>query len=147
MRDAGCYEVLYGLESISPRMQRRMCKYPQPLPPEEIRQVFNAMRDVGLGTHVNLLVNFPGDTPQEMWDSVEFTVETLKDMARATFTLNRFVLFPGTTVAKQPSDFSATVEPLEGDIPGPMDYRLTLEATADEEKIDRALPAAKQRLD
>lgn len=146
MRKAGCYEVLYGLESVSPRMQERMRKCAAGLPSDRVRDILRAMNDVGLGVHVNLLAAFPGDTPAEFRETIDFCLETLAGAARATFTLNRFALFPGTPVMNEPEQFGVVVEPAAGDMPSCRAYRLVHELQADEEAVDALVAAGRERL-
>ena len=146
MRRAGCYEVLYGLESISPRMQTRMCKYARGIEADRIREIFRAMHEAGIGMHVNLLAGFPGDTPDEVHQSAEFTVEALRGLQRGTFTLNRFALFPDTPVMKEPDAFGVVSIAGSGDMPSRYEYRLDPELEADTAAVDRELPALRERL-
>jgi hypothetical protein len=55
MRRAGCFEALYGLETVSPRMQRRMSKYVEGLDAGRVRSLYRATAEAGLGLHVNLI--------------------------------------------------------------------------------------------
>ena len=50
MKQAGCYEVLFGLESISPRIQKRMDKYTEGLDKERIRQILWDLNAAGITT-------------------------------------------------------------------------------------------------
>jgi radical SAM superfamily enzyme YgiQ (UPF0313 family) len=146
MRQAGCCEVLYGLESISPRMQERMCKCAKALTPEQVGELLHDMSEVGLGMHVNLLGCFPGDTPQEVAHTVDFLVKKLQKADRTTFTLNRFALFPGTAVSQNAADFGVTVHEPNGDIPSRLEYSLLPDLQADSDAIDRMLPEMRERL-
>jgi len=146
MHRAGCYEVLYGLESISPRMQTRMRKAARPVEADRVREIFRAMHEAGIGMHVNLLAGFPGDTPDEVRQSAEFTIEALRGLERGTFTLNRFALFPDTPVMKEPEAFGVTSIAGSGDMPSRYEYRLDPELEADTAAVDRQLPALRERL-
>lgn len=146
MRKAGCYEVLCGLEAVSPRMQMRMRKYPEELEGPRIREVFDDLDRTGLGTHVNLIANFPGDTPAEVRHSVDAVASGLRGLKRATFTLNRFAMFLDTPVANEPQAFGVLSVSAPGDMPSQCGYRLTPELEADAAEIDRALPALRQGL-
>ncbi len=89
---------------------------------------------------------FPGDTPRELNGTIEFCLEALRDMGRATFTLNRFVLFPGTPVANQPGEFGVTLDGAAGDMPSHYDYHLTPPLQADEAAVDALVAAGQERL-
>ena len=62
MRAAGCYEVLFGLESISPRVQKLMDKHLDGMDENRVRRILADMQAAGLAVHVTLIAGFPGDT-------------------------------------------------------------------------------------
>jgi hypothetical protein len=146
MRAAGCCEVLFGLESISPRMQRRMDKYVDGLDREAIAAIFQAANTAEIGIHVNLIIGFPGDSPEEAIASVEFLMRALAKVRDATFVLNRFVLFPGTPVINNPAAFGITPLPASGDMVWLHPYRVAPEFEANALILDRMLPALRARL-
>jgi hypothetical protein len=146
MRRAGCFEVLYGLETISPRMQRRMSKYVEGMDAGRVLSLYRATAEAGLGLHVNLIAGFPGDTPRESAETVEFTVETLKDLDNATFTLNRFTLFPGTPVMKDSASFGVVPTIGPGDMPACYEYTVVPELQQDAAAVEHAIPALRARL-
>jgi hypothetical protein len=145
MRQAGCCEVLFGLESISPRVLKRMDKFVEGLTRDRIKQILQDAGAAGIGVHVNLIAGFPGDTPAEAAASVEFLVEALASLSHATFILNRFELFPDTPVMKNPA---YGVEPIEtdADMPFSYSYRLRPDLLANSREIDRLLPALRRQL-
>ena len=116
------------------------------VPPDRVRDILQAMNELGLGVHVNLLAAFPGDTPRELNEQIEFCLDALRDMRRATFTLNRFVLFPGTPVANQPGEFGVVLDGAAGDMPSHYDYHLTPQLQADETAVDGLVAAGQERL-
>jgi hypothetical protein len=146
MRAAGCYDVLFGLETTSPRMLRRMGKYTQGLDTEAIARIFQAVNAAGIGIHANLIGGFPGDTPAEVMASVEFVLQNLKSMTGATYTLNRFMLFPQTPAMVNASAYGIQPLALPGDMPESYPYRVTPELRADAIAVERLLPQLGARL-
>ena len=145
MRQAGCCEVLVGLESISQRMQKRMNKYVAGLTRERIKTILQDAGAARIGVHVNLIAGFPGDTPAEVMASVDFLVETLQPLPHATFALNRFVLFPGSPVAMR-LDFGIEALKTDDDMPYSYSYSPAPALVANALEIDRLLPALRRRL-
>lgn len=146
MADAGCYEILYGLESISPRVQQRMDKYLEGLDAPRVKQTLLAMHEAGIGSHVNLIGNFPGDTPEEVTASTEFLIDALRETDHATFLLNRFALFPETPVAQSPEKFGIAALDSDGDIFTRWNYRLTADLAEESAAVDELIPRLRERL-
>jgi len=115
-KEAGCFEALLGLESVSPRVQRLMNKYPENLERKHIEDMLAWMREAGLGSHVNILGGFPGETVQELEDTVGFVAAHAKVTPNMTLTCNCFELFPGSEVAEDPNRYGIEVRPFSGDV-------------------------------
>ncbi|MFC1521805.1 B12-binding domain-containing radical SAM protein [Elusimicrobiota bacterium] len=146
LRASGCYELLFGLETISARMQQRMNKYVAGLDARCIREMFFAAGRAGVGTHVNLLAGFPGDTPSEARETVDFVIETLKRVENSTFILNKFVLFPDTPVLRTPEKYDITPLPSKGDMPSHYGFEPAPEIKEDMLAVDRLIPSLRKRL-
>ena len=117
MRRCGCYEVLFGLESIAPATLKRMDKYSAKLDADRIRSILLAADDAGIGLHLNLIAGFPRETFDELATSIEFVVDVLRHVSGGTFTLNSFAVFPDTPVAKDPQRFGIRTLPRDVDMP------------------------------
>ena len=146
MRAAGCYEVLFGLESISPRIQKLMDKFVPGLDGPRVRDILRSADRAGIAVHVNLIAGFPGDTPQEAAESVDFTIETLRDLDGATFILNQFDLFPETPIYADPRSFGIASVVGKGDMPMNYRYELVPELQPDGEAIAQLIPSLQTRL-
>ena len=115
MRRAGCVEILFGIESTSPRTLRAMDKFSEGLTPERMSDAVRLAGDAGLGVHLNLIAGFPGDGPEELAASLDFVAGA--GVARnVTFTVNPFVVFPATPVHDDPGRFQVMLEPRRGDM-------------------------------
>jgi len=146
MHEAGCCQVLFGLESISPRMLRLMDKYVEGLDAHAIDNIFRALDRAGIGLHVNLIGGFPGDTPEELISSVEFVIQSLATLSNATFLLNRFALFCGSPVMNNPAAFGIEPVHVDGDMPWAYPYEHAPGFKANGLAVARLLPELKQRL-
>ena len=146
MSEAGCCHVLFGLESISPRMLSRMDKYVEGLDASAIETIFRALDAAGIGVHVNLIGGFPGDTPEEVTASVEFVIRSLAGLSDATFLLNRFTLFHGSPVMNNPEAFGIAPLPVVGDMPWAYPYEYAAGFKANGLAVERLLPQLQQRL-
>ncbi len=141
MKTAGCYEVLFGVESVVPRVQLLMNKYDSPLSEPEILRVVNMVKTAGLGVHLTFLVCFPGEVLAETEASIRFAVSALKDAELATYYFNTFVLYPGSGVHTNPTKYGIVPEQSCGDLNSAIRYSFADKRMADEyEKIKKTLP-------
>jgi hypothetical protein len=146
MRAAGCREVLFGLETTSPRMQKRMDKFTEGLDAAAIRRILRSLSDAGIGVHVNMIAGFPGDTLAEAEETVEFVVEALAEMRGATFSFNRFELFPTTPIHADPGRFGVVPVPASGDMPTSYRYTVIPEFHEDAVAVDRQFQRLRAKL-
>jgi anaerobic magnesium-protoporphyrin IX monomethyl ester cyclase len=94
MRRAGCWQVLYGLESGSPAVLKRLRK---PLTLEGSRRAVRLAREAGLSVRADFLVGTPGESLAEMHQTVEFAIRNRLDLAH----FNKFMPYPGTVLYEQ----------------------------------------------
>ncbi len=147
MKQAGCYEILFGLESSSTRMLRLMDKHENGLDLPAVRRMFREIADQGIGLHITMISGFPGDTPEESEETVRFVIDALKDLPNATFKLNLFELFPETPVLKDPQAFGIQVVEPTGDMPSGFHYSYTSpEQMETAIAVYQALPELTERL-
>ena len=146
MRAAGCYEIFWGLESISPRVLRLMHKDVPGLDRARIGRILREANRAALGLHVSLMAGFPGDALVDVADTVAFIVETLHDLSNATFNLNRFMLLDGSPIMADPDRYGVIPEPATGDMPFRRRYQLNEALAGETHLIDRELPKLRRRL-
>jgi hypothetical protein len=146
MGAAGCYEVLFGLESTSPRVLQRMDKYIKGMDDAAVDRVFHDMDAAGIGVHVNLIGGFPGDTPGETGASVDFLLDSLADLSGATYILNAFALFPDTPVLNDPDTFGLSPVAAVGDMPSSHDFALAPDIEADTKAVFADVPRLREKL-
>lgn len=113
---AGCYEVLFGLESTVPRIQIAMDKYDRRLDEPAVAEILNAADQAGIGIHLNLIAGFPSETLAELNQTVDFLIQVGQGKSGFTFLLNEFVLFRDTPMFENPHDFGMELVPVDGDI-------------------------------
>lgn len=146
MSKAGCYEILYGLESISSRVLKLMDKHVEGLSKDRIKEILKEMSDLGIGAHVNLIAAFPGDTVDEVEETIDFIIDSLSKVKNGTFTLNRFALFPDTPIFKNPENFGLNVVGNSGDIPSRYKYSLRQDLQLQSDIVDKELGRLQNKL-
>ncbi len=126
-----------------------MGKYTNGLTPQVLRRVFHNMHEASIAPHINLIVGFPGDTAAEAEATVDFTADILASSWGATYTLNKFVLYPNTPIQLNPSKFGVEPYDIIGDMPSAYPFKLdpsivkqTMAAIADIPRFEQKLLAA-----
>lgn len=89
MQRAGCNYIAYGVESGSQRMLDRLKKN---ITKDEIREVIRVTQRMGVPIRAYFILGFPGETPEEMDETIEFARELNVELA--SFTM--FIPLPGT---------------------------------------------------
>jgi anaerobic magnesium-protoporphyrin IX monomethyl ester cyclase len=89
MKAAGCWQVLYGLESGDPRMLSILNKGATV---EQNEQAVRWALEVGLGVRGDFIIGTPGETMESLENTLAFTKRIGLDYAH----FNKFVPYPGT---------------------------------------------------
>jgi radical SAM superfamily enzyme YgiQ (UPF0313 family) len=89
MRSAGCWQVLYGLESGDERVLSSLGKGTTLA---QNRRAVTAAREAGLRVRADFLVGSPAETMDSLQATLDFALELPIDFAH----FNKFVPFPGT---------------------------------------------------
>lgn len=89
MKEAGCWQVLYGLESGDPRVLQALKKGHTV---EQNEQAIRWAQEVGLGVRGDFIVGTPYDTKETLERTVQFAKRLKLDYAH----FNKFVPFAGT---------------------------------------------------
>jgi len=114
MRQSGCWQVLYGLESGDDRVLESLGKKNTVA---MNRQAVQWARQAGLRVRADFLVGSPAETPESLRKTLEFAKELDIDFAH----FNKFVPFPGTEFYRQliaqgyQFDFSGSSSTLDHD--------------------------------
>ena len=91
MKDAGCWQVLYGIESGDPRMMKLLKKGTTV---EQNEKAVRWAKEVGLNVRCDFLFGTPGDTMESMEKTLKFAIKINPDLAH----FNKFTPYPGTEI-------------------------------------------------
>jgi radical SAM superfamily enzyme YgiQ (UPF0313 family) len=94
MKAAGCWQVLYGLESGDDRMLELLGKGNSV---EANRNAVKWAKDAGLEIRGDFIVGTPGETMESLEKTLKFTLESGLDYAH----FNKFTPFPGTELYRR----------------------------------------------
>nr|HPQ41195.1 radical SAM protein [bacterium] len=83
MRDAGCLQLEFGVESGSPRILRRLRKGSSP---DDVRRAFAICRRVGMRALANFMIGIPDETEADAEMSFQLAREIRPDHVVVTFT-------------------------------------------------------------
>lgn len=97
---AGCRVFSFGIESANQRVLDSMNKG---IKVEEIQRLLRDCREAGIRSHLMFIVGFPGETPEELDDSLEFVRRNnaLIDLVGFSY----FVLLRHSPVERKAADF------------------------------------------
>ncbi|MBI2304208.1 MAG: radical SAM protein [Chloroflexi bacterium] len=91
MKEAGCWQVLFGLESGDDRMLKLLNKGSTV---EKNERAVRLAQEVGLSVRGDFIIGTPGETRESMQRTLNFTKSLKLDYAH----FNKFVPFPGTAL-------------------------------------------------
>jgi len=94
MKEAGCWQVLFGLESGDAEMLKRLKKGNTV---EDNRRAVRWAQEAGLSVRADFIVGTPGETMESLRRTLNFALELGLDYAH----FNKFVPFPGTELHEQ----------------------------------------------
>ena len=93
MREAGCWQVLFGLESGDDRMLKLLKKGNTV---EQNKKAVYMAKKAGLSVRADFIVGTPGETLESLKHTLEFAIKLKVDYAH----FNKFVPLPGTELYK-----------------------------------------------
>lgn len=91
LRRAGGYSLSFGLESGSPEVLRLMKKK---LDLEKTRAVISMAKSHGFLVGANMIIGYPGETEQNIWDSYDY----FRSLRLDSVAVVNLIPFPGTAV-------------------------------------------------
>jgi hypothetical protein len=105
LKQAGCVNLIFGLESFSGRVLNKMNKG---VSPENIRKVLQDCRRVGIAFNLQFFFGFPGETEEE----AEMTKRFIEEQARgpATFSFGTYELHRNSFIHRNPDKHNITIE-------------------------------------
>ncbi len=90
MKRSGCERLLFGAESGSPEILKRIRKG---ITPEQTRQAVEMTHKAGIGVLASFVLGLPGETPETLKTTVEFA-----DSLNVPYSLNLLTPYVGTEV-------------------------------------------------
>lgn len=103
LRKSGCKEIMYGIESGSPRILELMNKQ---VTTDQIREAIKMTKKHGISTFGYFMLGFPGETEESMKETVGF----IKELKLFDVAVQPFVPFPGSDIY----DYAVNHGTLEG---------------------------------
>ena len=91
MARSGCYKIKYGVESGSERILASLGKK---ITFKQVKSTINATRDAGMETACGFMVGFPGETRDDMEETITFA----NGLELNSFSYTATMLFPGTYI-------------------------------------------------
>ena len=104
LREAGCRNLIFGLESYVPRVLESMNKGVRH---REIQRILDECRRHEIAFNLQLFFGFPGETAKEARRTVEFVVDEM--YGAATFSFGTFRLQRGSGAALHPEAFGIRI--------------------------------------
>jgi radical SAM superfamily enzyme YgiQ (UPF0313 family) len=92
---AGCANITFGVESLSPEALRRMGR--RPIPEDHQRQVIQSCDRLGIRTVAFYVLGLPTDT----WDSIAATIDYSIRLGSTLAQYKLLTVYPGTPLWKQ----------------------------------------------
>ncbi len=117
LRQAGCRNLIFGLESYSERVLARMQKG---IRKAEIPRILEDCRRTGIAFNLQLFFGFPGETKAEAGETLAFAANQLH--GAATLSFGRFQLQHGSPVARDPQAFGIRIREGPGKLTIDMPY-------------------------
>lgn len=94
LRDSGCIQVDFGVESGSDRMLKSIRKG---ITRAQVLEAFSLCRGFGMRTYANVLLNLPGETAGD----IDRTCDLLRRIRPTRLGINLAVPFPGTAIYRR----------------------------------------------
>ncbi len=79
MKDSGCYEISMAIESGNPKVLKDLIK--KPLNLDKVREVNKIARELGIFRIAFFILGFPGETKEQMMDTIKFSRELRLDLS------------------------------------------------------------------
>lgn len=93
-KECGCRWIDFGIESGNREMLSKVAKG---IAYDKIEPTFKACSEAGLISIANFIIGFPGETPEQMLDSIDLA----KKLESTQNTFGKFVFIPKTPAAKE----------------------------------------------
>ncbi len=78
MKDSGCYEMTLGIESGNQNVLSDLIR--KPLKLDKVREINRLARELGIFRMAYFIIGFPGETKEQIMDTIKFTRELRLDL-------------------------------------------------------------------
>jgi radical SAM superfamily enzyme YgiQ (UPF0313 family) len=102
MKQAGCERLLFGAESGSPEILKRIRKG---ITPEQTRRAVEMTRKAGIGVLASFVLGLPGETPETLRQTVEFA-----DSLQVPYSLNLLTPYVGTEIRERSQEWGIQIQ-------------------------------------
>ncbi len=101
MKRAGCERLLFGAESGSPEILKKIRKG---ITPDQTRRAVEMTRAAGIGVLASFVLGLPGETPQTLRQTLEFA-----ESLQVPYSLNLLTPYVGTEVREKAAEWGIEV--------------------------------------
>ena len=101
MKRTGCERLLYGAESGSPEILKKIRKG---INPKQTRRAVEMTREAGIGVLASFVLGLPGETLQTLQQTLEFA-----ESLQVPFSLNLLTPYVGTEIREKAADWGIQV--------------------------------------
>lgn len=123
MKQAGCYEIMFGIESISKQVLKSMNKYSIMPTNNDIKRILLDTHNSRIIPHVTLIVGYPTEEPEDSIKTVMFMEKLVEVIPELIIIINKFTVFPKSVIAKNPEKFHIVLEDYYGDVPYSINFK------------------------
>lgn len=109
MSEAGCFEVLFGLETISPNTSRAMGKISLNASNQELFFLFKTFVNNKIGIFLNLIYNFPTEDNDTFNHTLSFAADIKQLSSGITLQFNKFELLFASYIFRNPLDYGVRI--------------------------------------
>jgi len=106
MKDAGCVEIAFGVESGN---QKTLDRIPKQIKVEDSRRVLRDCRDIGIRSKAYVMIGFPWETKEDIRTSISFVEETIPNIVQFLIVTP----YPNTELWKTIVDMGYKIEGVE----------------------------------
>ena len=104
--EVGCRQIIFGIESGSQTILNRINKQ---VTVEKNRKAILNAKKAGLTVRANLMVGNPGET----WDTIEETLNFIKETQPQQWIVSNFIPLPGCPIYKDPAAYGITIKVMD----------------------------------
>jgi len=92
LKKAGCVEVYQGFDAANDDLRKNIVK--RGVSKDRIKNNVDLLKENKISTYVSAIVGWPGETPKQMWETVDFFCELSPDLADS----HVLYPYPGTEI-------------------------------------------------